>query len=287
MKLMAAFWLLLIPQLVFSQARTVLDKHSNLPVAYATVKVLQQKKGTITSEQGRFELELNENDSLLVSCVGYQTKIIRAGEERIIYLEPKAAILNEVTVTNRKTLRTLRLGYSGKIPRQVINWGPSENKEEFAQKIELPAAGNYYRLKRIYLPVKNLNCEGTLLLSIYEEDTVSGFPGEAIFVRPVKAVTHKKMLAVDIAAEDIIIYGRRSFYISLGWLPGAATQNCVATILMSAAAGSSTFSRTLTSPTFNWVLFGTLKGGNKAERQWNTMYAVDVEECIKVVVSRH
>ena len=45
MKLMAAFWLLLIPQLVFSQARTVLDKHSNLPVAYATVKVLQQKKG--------------------------------------------------------------------------------------------------------------------------------------------------------------------------------------------------------------------------------------------------
>lgn len=51
------------------------------PIPYATVSIKNTNKGCFSNETGQFNLEhqLNKEDTLLISCIGYQTAEITAG----------------------------------------------------------------------------------------------------------------------------------------------------------------------------------------------------------------
>lgn len=55
---------------------TVIDSVSGEPLAGATVQVEGKTIGGITNENGQFSLEVDENDVLVVSSVGYTTKFV-------------------------------------------------------------------------------------------------------------------------------------------------------------------------------------------------------------------
>ena len=70
------------------------------PLPGATVQVDKSTKGVITDLDGKFEIEVLPTDKLLVSYVGYETKLVTIGDKKslVVKLETKANELQDVTV---------------------------------------------------------------------------------------------------------------------------------------------------------------------------------------------
>jgi len=121
-----------------------------------------------------------------------------------IFLIPKIKVLSEVSVGNRKLLRTILLGNKVKKFEKDINWGPgsSDSKEEYAQRIDLPDSTLIYKIKKVYIPVRKFVSWGSLLVRIYSEEPGTEFPGEELAIRMVEVdnkMIRKDQLVIDLA----------------------------------------------------------------------------------------
>lgn len=101
----------------FSQ-RTITGKvlnTNNEPLPYVNVLLKDSNKGTITSENGFFEIEISkENNVLIFSALGYKSQVINLANTRIlnVVLIEDAQELNEVVLTALGIKRsTQELGY--------------------------------------------------------------------------------------------------------------------------------------------------------------------------------
>ncbi len=84
----------------------VLDSVTLSPVPFATV-YFSNNKGIIANENGHFELikkELRNYDSLFISSMGYKKVSFDLNQfnDSIVFLSPKAIVLNNVLLSNRK-----------------------------------------------------------------------------------------------------------------------------------------------------------------------------------------
>lgn len=108
-KLIFLFATLLLSQLTFAQASLVkgqvVDKEGN-PLPGVSVLQLGSTNGTITSIDGKYAISnLNENDSLRFSYVGFNNQVIKVGIQTIInvVLLESASALEEVQVVAFQT----------------------------------------------------------------------------------------------------------------------------------------------------------------------------------------
>lgn len=108
-KLIFLFATLLLSQLTFAQASLVkgqvVDKEGN-PLPGVSVFQLSSTNGTITSIDGKYAISnLNENDSLRFSYVGFNNQVIKVGKQSIInvVLLESASALEEVQVVAFQT----------------------------------------------------------------------------------------------------------------------------------------------------------------------------------------
>lgn len=104
------FIILHLFNITFAQQRylkgTILDNKSHLSVPYSSLKINHKQIGTVSNADGQFMLlmqDINTNDSINVSCIGYKTVSLNVGrlmadKNMDIYLEPEAFMLNEVTI---------------------------------------------------------------------------------------------------------------------------------------------------------------------------------------------
>lgn len=77
---------------------TVLDE-KNAPVVGATVRLKSDpKKGAATNIDGEFTIKAKENDKLIISFVGYETKEVKVASSLKISLQPNSSLLDEVMV---------------------------------------------------------------------------------------------------------------------------------------------------------------------------------------------
>jgi hypothetical protein len=264
-----------------SQNRWLLDSKSKAGVPYATIKVLNAPGGTVAAADGSFHLKLLKGDSILVTSVGYDEKIFAAGDfSDTIFLERKFKSLGEITVRKKKFLRSFFAGngaptlnakldcdfYKGE-KTTCVNWGPSGNEEEFAEKIDLPSNELIYQLRKIFVPVKKTGCYAPLLIRIYLPDRSGKFPGELLLVKPMvidKASVKNDKAAIDLSTDNVYIENSRSFFVSAGWMPDATEQECITSIVFLLAANTeNTFSRSLVSNSYLWQPIGLVKNNKK------------------------
>lgn len=92
----------------------IVDAQSQKPVAFATV-YLPEKGGTYADSSGKFELmldEFNSNDTLIVSCLGYETKFVPVTgtnfSDLIIPLQRKSAFLDTIIVSDKEALKVVK-----------------------------------------------------------------------------------------------------------------------------------------------------------------------------------
>ncbi|WP_266366540.1 TonB-dependent receptor [Tellurirhabdus rosea] len=78
----------------------VLDGQSGEPIPAATVRLKAQSVGTVTDAQGRFVLPGRQStDSLEVSSVGYESRLVVSAEKLVVSLPPRIEDLQPVVVT--------------------------------------------------------------------------------------------------------------------------------------------------------------------------------------------
>jgi TonB-linked SusC/RagA family outer membrane protein len=111
-------WLLVIPFLVQAQRAItgkVVSAKDNTPVSGASVQIKGTSTGTSSNEEGAFTITAKEGDLLVISGVGFDTKVIKvAGEDKLtISLSESAKGLDEVVVTALGVKKEIKkLGYS-------------------------------------------------------------------------------------------------------------------------------------------------------------------------------
>ncbi|OGU38711.1 MAG: hypothetical protein A2315_14280 [Ignavibacteria bacterium RIFOXYB2_FULL_35_12] len=106
------FIYLIFYSVAFSQTYSgkLVDRHSGLPIPYANIGIVNKNIGTVSNANGEFKIELNikeDNDTLFISCIGYERKAYlisnfknsyRSSDQNIIELQPKIYALAEVVV---------------------------------------------------------------------------------------------------------------------------------------------------------------------------------------------
>jgi CarboxypepD_reg-like domain len=272
-----------------------MDSQTNTPVAFATVKVLNKPAGVIASDKGEFDLNIDPADSVLISCVGYASKILTGKNiAAVIYLDKKIKTLKEVAVRERKWIRSVVLGngvayLDSNISCRVNSPEAFEtaechpwvggNKSEFAEKIELPSNDLDYKIKKIIIPVSKGSRWGPVLLHLYYEDSGSDNPGEEFLLKQIdvkKEIVKKNKIYIDLSAENIYLTDSRSFFIGISWEKGEQEYHTRLSLIKS---DKTTYTRVLLDNNYNWFKRGGFKFGNSETLIFtNTIYAAELDE---------
>lgn len=93
----------------------IIDAVTKKPVPFAHVIVRNGDSGSVTKPDGRFELNISQNelpDSLLISSLGYHDKIVAADTQNYLYVEliPRVYKLNDISVRVTGVLRRDTVG---------------------------------------------------------------------------------------------------------------------------------------------------------------------------------
>lgn len=102
----------------------IMDQETGKPIPFASIGILGTSKGTSSNQKGEFSVVISGTFSLKVTCIGYESKIIRNREDaQVIQLKPIATQLNAVVVSDksfnarkivRKAFANIRDNYNDK-----------------------------------------------------------------------------------------------------------------------------------------------------------------------------
>ena len=118
----------------------IINKKTNEPIPYSSIGIKGKTVGTVSNENGYFELplnEINDTDSLKISAIGYQSKsysIMQAKNftSENIYLNESAVALNEVVIKPTKTITKIlgNKNYNKKVEEEKPQVAcPTESKK--------------------------------------------------------------------------------------------------------------------------------------------------------------
>ena len=144
----------------------VSDAVSRNGIPYATIKVVNKPDGTYADETGRFEVKTLAKDSLLLTCVGYQSKTVLPQQDTI-FLDPVLVNLDEIKVRSKKpkkhsvglvdTKRDGVLYYCGHVDI------------ENAVLLKIPPTFSYYRINGVKFNTKHESGIALVRLHIYSQ----------------------------------------------------------------------------------------------------------------------
>ncbi|MDR3695224.1 TonB-dependent receptor domain-containing protein [Mucilaginibacter sp.] len=88
----------------------VIDSLTQEPIESAIIKVMNSGSTVVTDSKGNFIFRAIKGDSLLVSYIGYRSRIIKQIPDKtlLIALAKGAITLKDVTITNNETINTYR-----------------------------------------------------------------------------------------------------------------------------------------------------------------------------------
>lgn len=101
----------------------VADSATFKALAGVNLQIKNHFRGTITNDKGYFSMSLNENDSVIFTCIGYHTKVVSVKRillAPVIFLREANAILREITISSAPEI----LGIP-KIPKERIWINPT------------------------------------------------------------------------------------------------------------------------------------------------------------------
>jgi len=212
------FILSLLGKLSFSQSYIVVDSLTKEPIPYATIKFKKSPKGFYANGKGYFSLNEKVNDTLQISCLGYESvyETINSLKDTIILI-PKPIKLDEVVINKGKKKKEI-LGLKRKKGNFHIN--PNfqialliKPSEKFANK----------QIENIIIPINKKSLlkkqgktfKSVFKINIYRND--SGLPKHPMLEKPIDIfVTHnsKNSITVDFS-EELIDFSKEGIFICI------------------------------------------------------------------------
>lgn len=216
--LLSIFSVISIAQIYQGEIR---DAVTGAPLPYANLGVIGKNKGGISNEQGIFNIDLNgvaESDSLMISYIGYQSKVFLVKEfdfsNSLIKLSPNAyELLNIQVVANRKTLK---IGNDKKRYKGYTGWGASKPSEGIARGTVIDATQYPIALKRLAVKFRH-NTFDSVKCRVHIHEFVNGQIGKSLLTKNVFFTTSKKRwVFVDLEKEAILI--DKSIAVGVEWV---------------------------------------------------------------------
>jgi len=199
------FWMLFVLMgfLGFSQTKGVVnDSITGQPIPYVSVWVENETIGTTAEENGEFVINTNDKDkNLIFSVLGYERKVCKVSEARLVYLSPSAFELGEVTITNKKEKKQIEIGKTKSVIQEAFDNGPRMDAKFF------PYQKEYAKTKwiqKVTILTDSKVEDATIKLHLYEVDE-EGFPGEELLSKDYIVTLRKGIFKhkVDISEFNI------------------------------------------------------------------------------------
>jgi len=99
----------------------VKDSLTKKPIPYVNIWVENENSGTTSTENGLFELNINDEKRIVFSALGFENKTIASSKTKNVLLNPKIYELNEVIVENLKNTKELEIGGAKKIHHSQLS----------------------------------------------------------------------------------------------------------------------------------------------------------------------
>jgi hypothetical protein len=260
--------------------KVLLDKDTRIPVSNATIKAINCKFGTYSSENGNFEIPDSINE-IRISCVGYVLieKYKIAKNIDTIFISQFVQELEEVQVKNLKFLESFNYGIQN--AKENFKWGPSGRGEEFAQRFKINLEKNQVlRIKKIFLAAKNFDPANPVLIHIYTSNSITKLPENELLssIITVEKENFKgKKIEIDVSKFNVLIE-QCEFFISFQWLAkniGAEKNTNTLLSMTNELSEELTYSRLLTSKNYDWFPAPKFSKSNNPS---NTMFYVEIEK---------
>lgn len=187
----------------FSQTKGIVkDSITGQPIAYVSVWVENENIGTTAEENGEFTINTNDpKKNLVFSVLGYERKVVKVSEAKLVSLSPSALELGEVVITNKKEKRQLEIGKTKSVIQEAFDNGPRMDAKFF------PYQKEYKKTKwiqKVTILTDSKVEDATIKLHLYEVDE-NGFPGEELLSKDYIVTLQKGIFKhkVDISEFNI------------------------------------------------------------------------------------
>ena len=197
---------LYFPSLI-AQVRMIViaDSTSKLPLPYATVKIINRNSGYFADRNAALNILALENDSLLLTYVGYETLVLPLRQIiDTVFLKRKTYDLSEVVI------RAYSEEHNAGIFKYKKSWTIFfDESSEYALRIDLSGINGTYLIKKIFLPIEfnNNTFENSICkVHIYRVGN-NGKPGEELLTKSViidKKYSSKKDFYIDISDQKLV-----------------------------------------------------------------------------------
>ena len=115
-------FLLFLPNLIFSQINGVVVDENNKPLEFVNIWNRDLSAGSTTNVQGEFFVEkASDNDTLVISLAGFETRKLQVKDDQIIKLKSiQKQIIDSTVLPEKKRSHTI-----GKAIRQNLFFSPA------------------------------------------------------------------------------------------------------------------------------------------------------------------
>lgn len=168
---------LFLSTFVSAQIKGIVVDENNKPIPYVSVWVENETIGTTSEENGQFEIHVSDNNkNLIFSSLGFEKKIIKAADAKVVVLKSTAYDLKEIVVSNRKQTKEIEIGQSKTEILQAFDNGPKIDAKFFPYR----AAYNKTRfIKQISILTDSSIDNASIKIHLYSVDA-NGFPGDEL-----------------------------------------------------------------------------------------------------------
>lgn len=210
-----------------NQKIQILDKETNDPVSFATILNKHKNSGAYADKNGYFIFEFQKNDTLVISCIGYFSKIIAiktSNDQDVIYLNPKMYNINEIVVKpDSKEQKTRHLGYDKHKPDFTICNTPGAIIASYIlNQTQLSIV-----IKEIIIPTKekkrssehNNIQEGYIRVHLFTVNPVNNSPDKELLTKNLIYNTSelKRNIKIDISDQNILV-PKEGVFVGIEWL---------------------------------------------------------------------
>jgi len=188
----------------------VVDAKTNEPLPFSNVGVLNKDNGTVTNEDGRFNIDiskLSSNDTIRISYIGYEASDIWGSsldsKNRIkIRLNPIDIQIPEVQISNRKT-RTFVSGNTVKWDKLSFSFMSRQLGAELGTLIRV---NHRVILEQIRFHVIKTSLD-SIVLRVNVYDLVNGMPCHNLLNKPlvIRARNEVGDVVVDVSDYNIAL----------------------------------------------------------------------------------
>ncbi|MEP7256521.1 MAG: carboxypeptidase-like regulatory domain-containing protein [Ferruginibacter sp.] len=226
-----SLFFLLLPGKIYAQVTIrgkVMEEDSN-PVPYASIKLLKQTSGSVTDTAGNFSLRiasLKENDTLLISSVGYEslkTPVSKALKNHEFTLKANPRNLEAVVV--RSFSKEDVAGAKIETVGFYRSWSTEKRGGEIGR--EIVVSHKEYQVAKVRFKIYS-SCD-TSIIRLHIREFIDGRPGEELLKDSIAQTINNAAIADKAYEFDLnkynIILTNNNIFVSFEVLKGSRSDS--------------------------------------------------------------